>query len=199
MTLPSEAFKIFFIPFSVILLIERILEIKLHKKAAGSVKARWTTRFMILCHLSFFFGNWAELLFFTEKINLFVTAAGFFLFGAGFLIRRWAIMALGELWSIDIEIRQDHRFVTTGPYRLCRHPNYFAIILELVGFCLMANSYVTMVLSLAVYFPVIVSRIRLEEAALSMKFKEAHLPYRAQIPVIVPRVRIEILEHLTHQ
>ncbi len=189
-------FKAFFVGFSCLLFFERILEIKLHKKLEGRIKAKWTTYVMIAGHLLCFSGTLIELFFFEKGINFVITTFGFLLFGLSFFIRRWVMKEMGDLWSINNELRKNHRLVTTGPFKLCRHPNYFAIILEIVGFCLIANAYVTMVTSLCVYLPVIVLRIKLEEAFLSVKFKNLHQSYCEKVSVITPFLRINGLENI---
>ena len=47
----------------------------------------------------------------------------------GFLFCWWARLHLGSLWSGNITIKEGHRVVDTGPYRLVRHPIYTGLIL----------------------------------------------------------------------
>ena len=194
--LSLESFKIGFVVVAVVLFTERVLEIKFHKKIAGRIKSKWTTKAMICGHLFSFFGSLTELLL-RDQISASIVATGFLIFGAGFLLRRWVMRTLGDLWSIDNEIRENHRLITGGPFTLCRHPNYFAIILEIVGFCLMANAYITLTLTLSLYVPILISRIKLEEAVLSVKFKDSYKTYRENTAVLIPGIKWELLEKLT--
>jgi protein-S-isoprenylcysteine O-methyltransferase Ste14 len=43
----------------------------------------------------------------------------------------WTQVALGKEWSPQLQLRKEHHLVTTGPYRLVRHPLYTAMF----GFC----------------------------------------------------------------
>src|SRR5882762_4256266 len=43
---------------------------------------------------------------------------------------------LGTNWSITLEVREHHRLITQGVYRLIRHPMYLALGLYSVGYAL---------------------------------------------------------------
>ena len=57
-----------------------------------------------------------------------------------FWLRARAIAALGRFWSLHVEIRENHEFVKTGPFRWMRHPVYFSMILELASICLILHA-----------------------------------------------------------
>jgi len=47
---------------------------------------------------------------------------------AAFAFAWWARVHLGKLWSGMLTLREGHRVVDTGPYRLARHPIYTGFI-----------------------------------------------------------------------
>lgn len=47
---------------------------------------------------------------------------------AAFAFACWARVHLGRLWSGMLTLREGHRVVDTGPYRLARHPIYTGFI-----------------------------------------------------------------------
>ena len=47
---------------------------------------------------------------------------------AAFAFAWWARIHMGRLWSGNIVVREDHRVIDTGPFRLVRHPIYTAFI-----------------------------------------------------------------------
>ena len=59
--------------------------------------------------------------------------AAFGLVIVGFLFCWWARLHLGSLWSGNITVKEGHRVVDTGPYRLVRHPIYTGLILAAVA------------------------------------------------------------------
>ncbi|CAK5281458.1 unnamed protein product [Mycena citricolor] len=65
---------------------------------------------------------------------LFVTGIVLTAVGAG--IRYWCYCELGNLFTFEVSIRNDHRLVQSGPYDAVRHPGYTGIILAVSGvFC----------------------------------------------------------------
>lgn len=66
--------------------------------------------------------------------------AGALVWGAGFLLRWWAIAALGRNWRIGQDAGDSRaEFVATGPYRLMHHPINAALILVAIGQSLMTG------------------------------------------------------------
>jgi protein-S-isoprenylcysteine O-methyltransferase Ste14 len=103
-----------------------------------------------------------------------------------FWLRRQAIAALGKFWSLHVEIRENHEFVQSGPFRWVRHPAYFSMILELVGLTVILNAFYTLLIVPFIFIPVLLMRLRIEEAALIEKFGEAYKEYRKRTPALFP-------------
>ena len=108
---------------------------------------------------------------------------------ASFAIRRAAIRALGRFWSLHVEMREGHEFVTSGPFAHARHPVYFSMILELLGIGLIVNAWITLGLAFAIFVPTLIARVRIEERALLEKFGEAYGKYMQSTPAIFPWTR----------
>lgn len=182
----KDLFIPIFLTFAVVAFFLRIREIISHKGLRGEVSDNWTLQAMVGCHLLFFFGSILELVLWKRDVSLAVTMAGLTSFLCGLLLRKWAIKSLGPLWSVSIEIRSTHQLITSGPYRYCRHPNYLAILFEMFGFCLAANAHRTLMVSSLLYIPILLVRIRLEEAAMTRKFGSAYEGYKHRTPALVP-------------
>lgn len=78
------------------------------------------------------------------------------------------------------------RLVTTGPYRLCRHPVYGAWICLLIPAGGLASGSVSLILAAVALYVVMGQLVRREEAWLTERFGDAHARYRAVTPLFLP-------------
>jgi methyltransferase len=81
-------------------------------------------------------------------------------------LRVWAILSLGRRWNTRIIVIPGLKPVVRGPYRYIRHPNYVAIVLELLVIPMMCGAYWTAALFSALNTLVLRIRVREEERAL---------------------------------
>ena len=107
---------------------------------------------------------------------------------ASFAIRRSAIRSLGKFWSLHVEMRDGHEFVSTGPFAHARHPVYFSMILELLGIGLVLNACIALAVVFVIFTPTLIARVSIEERALLEKFGDAYKAYMQSVPAIVPRI-----------
>ena len=91
------------------------------------------------------------------------------LFLAAKSLKYWAIGTLGERWTFRVLVPRQSVRVTTGPYALLRHPNYLAVVGELVGGTLMAHAWITGPLATMAFGLLMLARIRVEERALGLE------------------------------
>src|SRR5215510_9435061 len=60
-------------------------------------------------------------------------AAGVVIFAAAKLLKWWAIATLGPFWTFRVIVVPNSSSVNRGPYRMLRHPNYVAVVGEIIG------------------------------------------------------------------
>lgn len=96
-------------------------------------------------------------------------AAGFALFVGAKLLKYWAMTVLGVRWTFRVLVPPGSTRTLTGPYSLFRHPNYIAVVGELVGAALVAHALIAGVLATLVFGALILFRIRVEERALGIR------------------------------
>jgi methyltransferase len=93
-------------------------------------------------------------------------AAGLAVFFAGKLLKWWAILSLGRFWSFHVLVLPGVPLVTSGPYRLMRHPNYVGLMGEIAGVALMMRAPFTGTGAAIVFGALLVARIRVEDRML---------------------------------
>ena len=169
------------------IVLERVRELRTNRQTIPGVrKDTLSLTLFMLCGTVVIFGCIAEYVWRGMRPNWPLMVAGVVLGLASFVIRRRAIAALGEFWSMHVEVRDTHRFVQDGPFRLVRHPVYLSMFLELLSITLACGAFFTMILIPLAFVPILLLRLRLEETALVEKFGQAYHDYRRSTPALFP-------------
>ena len=116
-------------------------------------------------------------------LPLLIVALAFEVAGVAFAIV--AREYLGTMWSGRVTLKEDHRIVQTGPYRLVRHPIYTGILTGLVGLVLVranAGAILGFVLSALA----VARKVAAEEELLRGHFGAAYDEYRHKVAAIIP-------------
>jgi len=112
---------------------------------------------------------------------------GVFLFTAGGALRLWPVFVLGYRFSGLVAIQPGHTLVTTGVYRIIRHPSYLGFLVSSLGWGLAFRSGVGVLLT-ALMIPILLARIRAEERLLSDGFGAEYEAYRARTSRLIPGI-----------
>lgn len=112
--------------------------------------------------------------------------AGCFLALAGAALVLRSRVELGPAWSFVPRADQETGLVTTGPYRLVRHPIYLGLALLAAGEALAFGSWPALMIVLTGIVPTFAWRARAEEILLSRTFGERYALYQKQTRMIVP-------------
>jgi protein-S-isoprenylcysteine O-methyltransferase Ste14 len=105
-----------------------------------------------------------------------------FLSGLAFAV--WARLHLGRNWGMPMTERAEPELVTSGPYRLVRHPIYTGILVGVLGTALAVNLYYLIPLGiLTAYF---VFSATVEERMLTASFPDAYPRYKARTKMLIP-------------
>ena len=95
-----------------------------------------------------------------------VLAAGLVVLGFAKALKVWAISTLGTRWTYRVLVLSGAPLVARGPYAMFRHPNYLAVVGEIVGMALLVWAPVTGVLSFLGFGWLLTRRIAVEDRAL---------------------------------
>ncbi len=106
--------------------------------------------------------------------------------GAAFVLRSRA--ELGPAWNFMPKADRGAGLVTTGPYRLVRHPIYLGLALLAMGEALSFGSWPALMIALSGIVPTFAWRARAEEKLLSRAFGERYAVYRQRTKMIIPHL-----------
>lgn len=165
----------------------RILELRTSRVTVrGPVQEKFTFWWFMLCGTLMFVGALVEYFWRERTASWALLAVGAVSAAASFLVRRRAIANLGQFWSLHVEIRENHQFVQSGPFRWMRHPTYFSMILELLSVALILNAVATAAVVTLLFVPALLVRLRIEERALVEKFGPTYEAYQLRTPALIP-------------
>ena len=95
------------------------------------------------------------------------TMTGLVLFGWAKALKFWAMAHLGPRWTFRVLVPPGAQSVRSGPYRFARHPNYIAVIGELVAVAVALQAPLAGVTGTIAFAWLIRRRIAVEERALA--------------------------------
>ena len=106
---------------------------------------------------------------------------------AGGALRLWPVFVLGHRFSGLVAIQPGHTLVTTGIYRIVRHPSYLGLLVASLGWVLAFRSGIGVLLTALTLVPLI-ARIRAEERLLLTQFGAEYDAYRGRTSRLVPGI-----------
>jgi protein-S-isoprenylcysteine O-methyltransferase Ste14 len=104
--------------------------------------------------------------------------------GAALVLRSRA--ELGAAWSLVAAADQGTGLVTTGPYRLVRHPIYLGLSMLAMGEAVAFSNWPAVAVVFSAIVPTFVWRARAEERLLADTFGERYARYRKLTKMLIP-------------
>src|SRR5258708_12045565 len=112
---------------------------------------------------------------------------GVILFAVGGGLRIWPVYVLGNRFSGLVAVQPGHTLLTAGIYGAIRHPSYPGLPVNAFGWDLAFRSWAGVLLA-ALLVPLLLARIRSEEAFLRAQFGAAYDAYCARTAPLRPAV-----------
>ena len=113
-------------------------------------------------------------------------AVGVILFLSGLALAVWARVHLGRNWGMPMTAKDDPELVTSGPYRLIRHPIYSGILLGVFGTSLATN--VDLLIAVGMIGAYFLYSATVEERILTRSFPATYPSYKARTKMLIPFV-----------
>jgi protein-S-isoprenylcysteine O-methyltransferase Ste14 len=165
--------------------------VKPQKRAAGAKKAvqAKSSRWGILLVMLSYACMWA----FVRPVGFEKSAASLIasmIIGPPSVVLVWmAARHLDKQWRFEAALSEDHKLITTGPYRWLRNPIYASMLGMLLETGL-AKSWWPLLVAGVVFFVIGTEiRVRAEEKLLASRFGEEFARYKAGTPAYLPFLR----------
>jgi protein-S-isoprenylcysteine O-methyltransferase Ste14 len=95
---------------------------------------------------------------------------------------------LDKYWSPQLQIQKEHKIITSGPYRVIRHPIYTAMFIWVIGLALFTANLVFALLALLTIM-VLILRVPKEEKMMIGQFGDEYKKYMQITGRFFPRFR----------
>jgi protein-S-isoprenylcysteine O-methyltransferase Ste14 len=117
---------------------------------------------------------------------MFAVSLALMWFGIG--LRWWSFRTLGRYFTFAVMTSADQPVISTGPYRLLRHPSYAGLLLALAGVGVAFGNWLSLVALVVLPTIGFIYRIRVEEAALASTLGARYATYGSTRKRIIPFV-----------
>jgi len=165
----------FFVLLVGVVAVERVVELVISARNVAAAKRRGGLEtglghypVMVALHAGLLAGAVAEVVITDRPFLPWLGWPMLTLLVAAQALRWWCIATLGPQWNTRVVVVPGLPRVSHGPYRLLRHPNYLAVVVEGVALPLVHTAWLTAMLFSVSNLLVLRTRIRCEERALRL-------------------------------
>jgi protein-S-isoprenylcysteine O-methyltransferase Ste14 len=111
---------------------------------------------------------------------------GIVLFAGGEAVRVWARLTLGRYFTYTVMTSSDQPVITTGPYRVVRHPSYSGVLLIAIGFGAVWGNWLGLAAITVATFVGLRYRIAVEEKALLDELGDRYRTFAEHHKRVIP-------------
>lgn len=175
-----------------------IYQIKIWKNLSGNEVAAINGKYKLKHFLLFIFAKYStysmfiyqlffDLLKITSMNIAYLYFIGYVFIFLGLFLAISAVKELKDNWDnmMLYKIRPNHKLINTGVYKYIRHPIYLAIILEVVGYEIIANSWL-FIFFLVASATILCLHTKNEEDLLLKHFGDDYINYKKQTKKFIP-------------
>ena len=125
---------------------------------------------------------------FPARLQISLFAVGISLLLLGSLLRRYCWRTLGEYFTGDVRARREQPVISSGPYRLVRHPSYTGGMMMFIGIGLSLGNWISLALLTFSTVGLYSYRVSVEERALLETIGEPYGAYMKGRKRFIPYV-----------
>jgi protein-S-isoprenylcysteine O-methyltransferase Ste14 len=121
--------------------------------------------------------------------SVFLFWLGILLIYAGIALRLYAIVVLGAFFTTTVAVAPEQTVISSGPYRLIRHPSYTGFLITLLGFGLsFTNNWLSLLVIMGCALLGFSYRIQVEEHVLQAHLGQRYQEYMRRTKRLIPFV-----------
>lgn len=161
------------------------------ESAWKSQRTGWIIAWILL--IAYFFSPWSKHTFFNQP-NLPIFASfrtilaqivGFIFLTSGLIVAIVARKTLADNWSSNVELKKEHKLITSGIYKYVRHPIYTGVSLMGVGTFFIYHSLLSL-LFIVVIINFFIFKLKKEEILLLKHFPKEYSNYMKKTKALIP-------------
>ncbi|MGD0708854.1 MAG: isoprenylcysteine carboxylmethyltransferase family protein [Anaerolineaceae bacterium] len=118
----------------------------------------------------------------------FVFFIGMAIMLSGIALRFLAIAALGSSFRTTVETDNQQKVISSGPYRLIRHPSYSGLLLICGGYGVALQNWLSLLAAVLIPLAALLYRISIEEKALAASLGPDYVDYQKRTKKLIPWV-----------
>jgi len=123
----------------------------------------------------------------TFEFDIYIQVVGFVFFYIGGFGYNWVLIVAGKyLQPAPSGTLEDHKLITTGPFRVVRHPLYVSYVCIIFGLALVLSTYWLMIPLLCIIIG-IYPAAKAEEDVLIDQFGEDYVKYQEKVGMLFPK------------
>ncbi|MBI9018090.1 MAG: isoprenylcysteine carboxylmethyltransferase family protein [Phycisphaerae bacterium] len=104
----------------------------------------------------------------------------------GLTVRTWAVYTLGQYFTMQLKIHDEHRIIRTGPYKYLCHPSYSGAFLTYFGTTVFLHSWFSMIIAGIILSFAFLRRMHFEEKMLIDRFGDEYRDYCKSTKKVMP-------------
>jgi len=117
-----------------------------------------------------------------------ISYIGLFLIISGMIFRFIAVWSLGKFFTVNLTVKENHRIIKNGIYKIIRHPSYLGSLVSFIGFGISLNNFVSFIIIILPITIAFIHRIEIEEKLLLKQFEIDYSEYVKKTYRLIPKI-----------
>jgi protein-S-isoprenylcysteine O-methyltransferase Ste14 len=105
--------------------------------------------------------------------------------GVGVTIACWSRVQLGKNWSLSVQQKENHELISSGAYKIVRHPIYTGLLLMFFGTSIIVGDWRGLI-AVAIITASFWVKLRKEEQWLIEVFGDEYVEYKNRTNALIP-------------